>query len=144
MTFRAAPEDTMRPVCCALHPGSQVRRYRGRGPNGPGVYPQCIPRDGSQPHLLSWEEARRDSHGLRHSYVAHDAAFAALSPSELDVLSAAAHGMTTTESARHLGKGTETVKTQRRQVILKLGARNIANAVALATSSGNLTSDRAN
>ena len=73
--------------------------------------------------------------------VAHDDAFTTLSPSELDVLRAAAHGLTTSESARRLGKGTETVKSQRRQIILKLGARNIANAVALATSSGILTVD---
>jgi DNA-binding CsgD family transcriptional regulator len=102
------------------------------------VYPQCIPRDARQPHLLSWKEARTDSDAC----VARDDASATLSPSELDVLSAAAHGLTTLESARQLGKGTQTVKTQRRQVILKLGARNIANAVALATCSGILPIDR--
>jgi hypothetical protein len=30
------------------------------------------------------------------------------------------------------GKGSETVKTQRRQIILKLGARNITHAVGVA------------
>jgi DNA-binding CsgD family transcriptional regulator len=96
-----------------------------------------MPGDGHQPHLLSWEEGRANALSLD----AHDA-FTRLSPSELDVLNTAARGLTTTESARHLRKGTETVKTQRRQIILKLGARNIANAVAIAASRGILTIDQ--
>ena len=100
-----------------------------------------MPGDGQQPHLLTWEEARANALVLDDGHVAHDA-LPSLSPSELAVLSTAAHGLTTSESARHLGKGTETVKTQRRQIILKLGARNIANAVAIAAARGILTIDR--
>ncbi len=100
-----------------------------------------MPGDGREPHLLSWAEARAGALALDDGGVALDTV-TRLSPSELAVLSTAAHGLTTSESARHLGKGTETVKTQRRQVILKLGARNIANAVAIAASRGILTIDR--
>jgi DNA-binding CsgD family transcriptional regulator len=85
-----------------------VRRDRGHGPDEPGGSRQCVPGDGATPHLLS--------------------------PSELGVLCAAASGLTSSASARQLGKGAETVKSQRHQIILKLGARNISHAVALATA----------
>jgi DNA-binding CsgD family transcriptional regulator len=100
-----------------------------------------MPGVGQQPHLLSWEEARANAHALDDGRVARDAV-TGLSPSELAVLVTAAHGLTTSESARHFGKSAETVKSQRRQIILKLGARNIANAVAIAASRGILTIDR--
>jgi DNA-binding CsgD family transcriptional regulator len=60
-----------------------------------------------------------------------------LSPSELAVLRAAAAGQSVLESARMLGKGAETVKSQRRQVIIKLGVRNMTHAVGVAMH-GNL------
>ena len=59
-----------------------------------------------------------------------------LTPSELDVLCAAANGLTASETAHSLVKGEATVKTQRRQILLKLGARNIAHAVCIATEDG--------
>jgi DNA-binding NarL/FixJ family response regulator len=54
-----------------------------------------------------------------------------LSQSERDVLEDAAEGLTVLESARARFKGTETVKTQRRSILLKLGARNMTHAVAM-------------
>jgi DNA-binding CsgD family transcriptional regulator len=125
-----APIEPQRPdqdmPTCAEHPGSHVRRYRSHGPSGPGVYPQCVPADGGAAHLLAWpdkvsetdESSRSDSH--------------ALSPSERDVLEDAALGLTVIETARKRMKGEETVKTQRRSILLKLGARNMAHAVATA------------
>jgi DNA-binding NarL/FixJ family response regulator len=59
-----------------------------------------------------------------------------LTPSELDVLCAAANGLTSAETAVSLVKGEATVKTQRRQILLKLAARNIAHAVCIATEDG--------
>jgi DNA-binding CsgD family transcriptional regulator len=59
-----------------------------------------------------------------------------LTPSELIVLVAAANGMTAVETARMLGKGTQTVKTQRGQTLLKLGARNMPHAVHIAVTEG--------
>jgi DNA-binding NarL/FixJ family response regulator len=63
-------------------------------------------------------------------------AHSVLTPSELDVLCAAANGLTAGETAHSLVKGEATVKTQRRQILLKLGARNIAHAVCIATEDG--------
>jgi DNA-binding CsgD family transcriptional regulator len=54
-----------------------------------------------------------------------------LSPSEYDVLEDASVGMTVGESAVHRSKSPETVKSQRRAVLLKLGARNMAQAVGM-------------
>ncbi len=34
---------------CPMHPGSLIRRYRTHGPNGPGVYPQCVPTGDAGP-----------------------------------------------------------------------------------------------
>jgi DNA-binding NarL/FixJ family response regulator len=106
---------------CEDYPGSLVRRYRSHRMNGPGVYPQCVPGHGMEPHLLAWPRP--------------DASHAApapltLSPSELAILEDAALGLTVTETARKRHKGVETVKTQRRSILLKLGARNMAHAIA--------------
>jgi DNA-binding CsgD family transcriptional regulator len=121
-----------------MHPDSNVRRFRANGPGGPGVYPQCVPHDGSSPHLLSWEDERSTSvsDGLEISVSNDLAASSVLSPSELQVLCAAANGLTSIESGRRLSKGVETVKTQRHQILLKLGARNITQAVCIATEQG--------
>jgi len=59
-----------------------------------------------------------------------------LSAVELAVLRDAAEGMTMVESASHRVKSIETVKTQRKSLLLKLGARNMTHAVAIASSSG--------
>jgi DNA-binding CsgD family transcriptional regulator len=106
---------------CEDHPGSLVRRYRSHGINGPGVYPQCVPGHGMEPHLLAWPDPDAGDEGP---------APLTLSPSEVAVLEDAALGLTVTETARKRHKGIETVKTQRRSILLKLGARNMAHAIA--------------
>ena len=128
---------TVTHLSCSLHPEAPVRRYRTQGPRGPGVYPQCVPA-GGQPHLLTWEDAIA---GDNPPPAEIDPIARLISASELDVLRAAANGLTVSESAHVLGKGRETIKTQRHRVILKFGARNIAQAVALATARGLLTID---
>jgi DNA-binding CsgD family transcriptional regulator len=107
---------------CPTHRDSLVRRYRTPGPKGPGLYPQCVPADGSHPHLLAWP-----TNTVRAS--ARPAGV--LSHSETEVLEDAAEGMTVLETARSRFKGTETVKTQRRSILIKLGARNMTQAVAM-------------
>jgi DNA-binding CsgD family transcriptional regulator len=47
------------------------------------------------------------------------------------VLEDASVGMTVIESAVHRSKSPETVKSQRRSILLKLGARNMAQAVGM-------------
>jgi DNA-binding NarL/FixJ family response regulator len=109
---------------CPTHAGSLVRRYRTQGNTGPGVYPQCVPSDGGAPHLLEWQGepiAPVAQHGLEQ-----------LTASEMEILTDAANGLTRTESAAKRCKGPETVKSQRRSIMLKLGARNMAQAVARA------------
>jgi DNA-binding CsgD family transcriptional regulator len=118
---------------CSSHPGSVVRRYRARGPNGPGVYPQCVP-DGSGPHLLSWPEASSDA--------PYSPDMSGLTPSELEVLEDAARGLSVIETGASRTKSPETVKTQRRSILLKLGARNIAHAVAMMISGGLIAVER--
>jgi DNA-binding CsgD family transcriptional regulator len=130
---------------CPAHPDSIVRRYRANGPGGPGVYPQCVPTDGSSPHLLTWDDQERSTSttGNVEIQVSHNmAGSSVLSPSELQVLCAAANGLTSIESGRRLTKGVETVKTQRHQILLKLGARNITQAVCIATEQGFLVVDQ--
>jgi DNA-binding CsgD family transcriptional regulator len=125
----------MRELTCSAHPNAHVRRYRMNGRQGPGVYPQCIPADGSSPHILTWDDAFAERPHATRSRTTENGSgppASSLSPSELAVLHAAATGLTVCESARALGKGSETVKTQRRQIILKLGARNITHAVGVA------------
>jgi DNA-binding CsgD family transcriptional regulator len=130
---------------CPVHPDSNVRRFRANGPDGPGVYPQCVPTDGSAAHLLAWDDARpaRDAGELEITVSTELAPSSVLSPSELQVLCAAANGLTSIESGRRLSKGVETVKTQRHQILLKLGARNITQAVCIATEQGFLVADQA-
>jgi DNA-binding CsgD family transcriptional regulator len=109
---------------CPYHPGSCVRAYRTVGPEGPGVYPQCYLGPG-RAHLLRWPvdtPGVEDTHGL--------------SASERDVLVDAGDGLTVIESAARRKKSIETVKTQRRQVLLKLEARNMPHAVSLAVRGG--------
>jgi DNA-binding CsgD family transcriptional regulator len=115
--------DLTIPVC-PIHPGSTVRRYRATGPAGPGVYPQCVPAKHGVPHLLEWPElATAPMTSLDESRDLTDC--------ELDVLSDAAAGLTTVETAHKRVKGVETVKTQRRSILLKLGARNMAHAIGM-------------
>jgi DNA-binding CsgD family transcriptional regulator len=108
---------------CPAHPGSLIRRYRTHGPNGPGVYPQCVPAGDGTPHLLAWPDIPRA--------VPSRADTGTLSPSEHNVLEDAANGMTVNETAQARSKSPETVKSQRRSILLKLGARNMAQAVGM-------------
>jgi DNA-binding CsgD family transcriptional regulator len=108
---------------CPIHPGSFVRRYRTHGANGPGVYPQCVPAAGDRAHLLAWDDA--ESASAPHSETSD------LSLSERAVLIDASNGMTVIETAARHSKSPETVKTQRRSILLKLGARNMAQAVGM-------------
>jgi DNA-binding CsgD family transcriptional regulator len=55
-----------------------------------------------------------------------------LSIPELDVLRAAADGLSAKETAERLTKSEHTVIAQRRSVEAKLGARNLPHAIALA------------
>lgn len=114
--------DPTLPVC-SLHPGSTVRRYRATGPAGPGVYPQCVPALDGQPHLLEWPQLALVPESFEDPRDLTDC--------ELEVLSDAAAGLTTLETAHKRVKGVETVKTQRRSILLKLGARNMAQAVGM-------------
>lgn len=134
MHHSLAPARTLRVVAthpgpapsmpsCSLHPASIVRRYRTQGPVGPGVYPQCVPANGDTPHLLGWLDEPAEP-VLRGD-------LKVLTAAELDVLTDAANGLTRAESAAKRFKGSETVKTQRRSILLKLGARNMAQAVGM-------------
>ena len=113
----SVPTDAHALPSCSLHPAALVRRYRSHGPNGPGVYPQCVPGGNEQP---------------RFRYEQHKTVL--LTQSEREVLGDAADGLTVRESARRRQKSTETVKTQRKRIMLKLGARNITQAVGIAVS----------
>ena len=133
----------MRELRCPQHAGSRVRRRRTHGAHGAGIYPECVPSDGSPPHLLSWEDASTTVPSQELEIrLAPDLGPTTLTPSELDVLCEAANGFTAVETAERLGKGTQTVKTQRGRILLKLHATNIAQAVCIATERGVLVVDR--
>jgi DNA-binding CsgD family transcriptional regulator len=55
-----------------------------------------------------------------------------LSDPELEVLEAAAAGLSAKETARRLVKSQHTIVAHRRSIQAKLGARNLPHAVALA------------
>lgn len=59
-----------------------------------------------------------------------------LTPHEFHALRAAAEGKTAEESARERHIGTETIKTHRKNVLRKLDARNMAQAVARGYDAG--------
>jgi len=120
---------------CSIHVGSLVRRYRTQGLKGPGVYPQCVPAAGEPAHLLSWSDAR--------TYSQKAGSDATLSPVELDVLRDAANGLTCQESAKLRAKSTETVKSQRKSVMTKLGARNMTQAVGTGSAIGLISVEQA-
>lgn len=54
-----------------------------------------------------------------------------LSSRERQVLACAGRGLSAAETGAELGISTETVKTHRRHLLGKLGARNVAHAIAL-------------
>jgi DNA-binding CsgD family transcriptional regulator len=139
-----ARSDALALPSCLEHSGSLVRRYRSHGPSGPGVYPQCVPADGAQPHLLAWLAAPATPHPeANFASGAQTSSRSALTVSERDVLVDAAAGLSVRESAARRQKGTETVKTQRRNLMLKLGARNMTQAVAMTIGDGHLASRKA-
>jgi DNA-binding CsgD family transcriptional regulator len=144
-TFRHKETPAMREPTCSLHPGAPFRRYRTQGPNGPGVYPQCVPGGGEQSHLLSWADSRgvpaprADDRGASPPLVD----MPGLSQSERGVLGDAANGMSVIETATSRSKSPETVKTQRRSILLKLGARNMPHAVAMMMSERQIAIERA-
>jgi DNA-binding CsgD family transcriptional regulator len=123
----------MQELRCPEHPDAPLRRRRTRGARGLGVYPVCVPADGSPRHVLAWDDAY-DTARDTEVRVSPDARGATtLSPCELSVLCAAANGLTAAETARQLAKSPQTVKSQRRSVLSKLGARNATQAVCIAT-----------
>ena len=63
---------------------------------------------------------------------AHEAVRPELTPMELEVLRGAAVGETAGETADRLGKSPETVRSQRRTALKRLGARSITHAVFIA------------
>lgn len=126
---------------CPHHPWGRIRPYRTNGPRGQGIYTQCVPANGEAPHLLEVQDPRLgrmhlSEAPLRGEVQLVDRSHPILTPSELEVLCAAANGLTAAETAHSLVKGEATVKTQRRQILIKLGARNIAHAVCIATEEG--------
>lgn len=133
----------MHDLRCPEHPGSELRRCRAQGPRGRGIYPECVPADGSPTHVLAWEEAASIIPSVETEVrLAPDLSATPLTPSELVVLCEAANGYTAAETAQRLGKGTQTVKTQRCRILLKLRAANSAQAVCIATEQGILVVDR--
>jgi DNA-binding CsgD family transcriptional regulator len=133
----------MRELRCPEHPESQMRRCRTHGARGRGIYPECVPGDGTPPHVLSWEDATRTAPSVEIEVrIADGLGATLLTPSELVVLCEAANGYTAAQTAVRLAKGTQTVKTQRCRILLKLHAANMAQAVCSATEQGILVVDR--
>ena len=87
------------------------------------MYPQCVPTDGDQPHLLAWTTCSMRRYRVPTRRASRRASAACSSD--------AANGMTVIETAASRSKSPETVKTQRRSILLKLGARNMAQAVGM-------------
>jgi DNA-binding CsgD family transcriptional regulator len=134
------------PLRCPKHPEAAVRRFLADGELGRGLYAFCIPAGGAMhplgpvPDEPPAETGDRLPHlgrpGLRPGRSERDRLFDSLSPPELDVLAAAARGLTVSETAHELQKSPQTVKSQRNAVILKLGARNMTHAVCMAAERG--------
>jgi DNA-binding CsgD family transcriptional regulator len=133
----------MRELRCPEHADGRVRRRRTLGARGHGIYPECVPADGSPRHVLSWEDATMTVPSVDvEVQLAPGLDATPLTRSELVVLREAANGYTAAETARRLGKGTQTVKTQRCRILLKLHAANTAQAVCIATEQGILVVER--
>jgi DNA-binding CsgD family transcriptional regulator len=133
----------MHELRCPQHPDASVGRCLTHGARGRGIYPECVPADGTPRHVLSWEEATRTAPSVEIEVrLAEGLRGTTLTPSELVVLCEAANGYTAAETARRLDKGTQTVKTQRCRILLKLHAANTAQAVCIATEQGILVVDR--
>lgn len=59
-----------------------------------------------------------------------------LTPRQLEVLQLTAEGMTAEQTAAALGIGLETVKTHRKDILYRLGARNVTHAVSIGMEHG--------
>jgi len=59
-----------------------------------------------------------------------------LSPRELEVLALAAEGLTASQTARAMHRSVWTAKQHRRNIMAKLGARNMTHAAVLAVRKG--------
>jgi DNA-binding CsgD family transcriptional regulator len=130
-------------LTCHLHPDGRVRAFRVDGPLGRTIHRRCEPLSGEPPHLVGEPQtiaapAHATSSGprLRRMPRRQGQEAFGLTRAELDVLRAAAAGLTVLESAALLQKGAETVKTQRNRIILKLGARNMVQAACIAAENG--------
>jgi DNA-binding NarL/FixJ family response regulator len=66
-----------------------------------------------------------------------------LTTRELEILTAAARGLSVIETGRDLFLSPNTVKTYRRTALRRLGARNVREAVALAHATGLLPREAA-
>jgi DNA-binding CsgD family transcriptional regulator len=89
---------------------------------------QCNPENGDLPHLVQAQGSRRADRRPPQ-----DALMTAV---EREILTDAAAGLTMAESAAKRDKGLETVKSQRRHVLIKLDARNMTHAVSIAVRDG--------
>lgn len=65
-----------------------------------------------------------------------------LTDQEIVVLYGIASGETTAQTAARVFLATDTVKEYRKKIVAKLGAKNSANAVAIAIGSGIINIDR--
>ena len=113
---------------CPEHPGAPIRRRLGRDSQRPTVELLCSPQNGDRPHLLSSTEPQRRT---RARPVVSD-----VTAADCDLLVDAATGLTIVESASKRGASVDSVKAQRRTLMVKLDARNMTHAIAVAMSQG--------
>jgi DNA-binding CsgD family transcriptional regulator len=113
---------------CAEHPGAPIQRAHMRGARGPGAYLRCFPQNGDPAHLVTASDVPRG--------VLPPSSARVVTEVEREVLADAAAGLTMSESAAKRDKGIETVKSQRRQILAKLDARNMTHAVSIAVRDG--------
>jgi DNA-binding CsgD family transcriptional regulator len=126
---------------CSRHPAAEIGVCNTFGADGPRVCFLCTPVGGAQPHLMTYQQATDGTALTDTAWLARRTATVSvtLTSVECQVLRHAAIGLTSAESARQLGRSAETVKTQRSRILLKLGARNLANAVSVAVTTGIVT-----
>lgn len=94
-------------------------------------------------HETAPRDARRDARRDRIAAAARTAnrlADCPLSPSQLQVIAAAAAGESAEDTALRLVLAYDTVRSQRKRAVHRLGARSMTHAVALAVEAGWVTS----
>lgn len=89
--------------------------------------------------LFAISHAFHASHGGGNRQTAQATSGSLLSRREQLVLSFAAAGLNAPETAKRIHRSVETVRLQRKSALRKLGARTIAQGVALALASGSIT-----